>query len=623
MVSAPILFFLSNNQGEKMKKIFIVILLFSIFSSCKKNFEPKDFVYKDILIIKNGSKLIQGKEYEIIWNTKGLNSNKFFTDIVFHFEKEGTYQYKVIKLREKDSTHYSGIIHIPFNASEIWIDLSTSYSTLSCPYSVRLPVFRDENTPEYGANGVLLMNSDKNNYLNFFYSERKLYPQNYSIFVQRWMYELNKNIFVKDSILAQLKELEKHPNSPEVQIIRLIGNSIVMNYSYHTEILEDLANRLKFTPVLNNIEVSSTLSQMLPKNFEKDSLNIKKLIENSIRYNPYSHFAKCIINHGTIFDKRIVNPKTALLFLNKLIQKDSSYELLLRKTFLLSIHFRTDSVDELNKLFWKLKKAYDDYLVDDETYFKLQDCGHSFFISNGYYPNIIRDLAFTTKNYDLYIETLKEMAPKIYGNLFAKGLYYYALGEIYEKINQVDSALKYYYYAQYSLAAPTRFYKKFMDLTKGKMPKDYKAITKILYRKYGSPLIKISGNLPTIEFTNGEKVILDNTKDPKMFIFFSTNCGICEVIFKELSKVRNYLTKKKVKMYFISNEPTKQLENLWIYDYFGTKVVANTREIKNFLGIGDEVPQVLLVNSNNYIVNWINGYYEGNINWEKAISDLN
>ncbi|MEO0075633.1 MAG: hypothetical protein ABIK31_05950, partial [candidate division WOR-3 bacterium] len=354
-----------------MNKVSLFILILSTILSCDKCVEHQDLIYSDFLIIKNGSRLIQGEKYEIIWNTKGLISNKFYSDIIFHFEKQGSFQHRVVKLDKKDSIHYSGVIEIPPNTSWIYISLSTPYNSLSCPYSVRLPVFINETKPEFGANSVALVNSNKDNYLKYFYDERRLYPENYSIYVVRWRYELDNNIFVKDTLMKHLKEFETLGNIPDIQILKLIGNSIIMNYSMHSDILKELSQTLEFSTCLNNWETSGILSNMLINNFDRDTLHIKLLIDNILRYNPYSDFVNSMINRGVLADNRIISPKSALEVFNKLLQRDSSLYILLKKAMLLSLYFNQDSLNQLDLIVSKIQNSYYDYFNDEETYYKI------------------------------------------------------------------------------------------------------------------------------------------------------------------------------------------------------------------------------------------------------------
>ncbi len=599
--------------------IFLLFIIF-LLNSCQKTIEFKDFRYGDFLIIKKGSKLIQGKEYEFYWNTKGLNSNKFYCEILFHYEKDGNYEPRIIRLQKIDSNLYKGVLKIPYRTSWVYLALSTPYSSLSCPYSIRLPVFKDELTPEYGANSVALMNSNKDNYLKSFYSERELYPENYSIYVVRWRYEIEKKIFAKDTIMKNLREIERKGNTPEILIVKLIGNSIIMNYSMHNTILKDLCQRLKFSSLMNNWETAGLFSQMLAKNFAKDS-NIKKLIDTIVKYNPYSYFTETLIRRGILTRKEYTDPATALNVLNKLIQKDSSYWLFPHKATVLTFNYLPDSLTQLEILVKKMLNAYKNYTNDDETYFKLKDYHHAFYMVPGLLPSILRQLAFATEKYETYINYSKELAENLGANLTAKGVFYINLGETYEKIQKNDSALKYYFYSFSLLPNLTQTYEKIKSITKQTEDIKVNRIISFLRKKYGFPLTKII-DLPPITYINGEKEDIRHLHRPKIIFFYSTKCGVCKRVFSDLAKYKPLIEKKSIKIYFISPEAIKELENLWIYKFFGTNVVTNGSLIKSSLGIGDGFPQIILINSNNYIVNWFNGYSEGT-DWRQILKYLN
>ncbi len=600
--------------------IFLLFIIFLLYS-CQKTIEFKDFRYGDFLIIKKGSKLIQGKEYEFYWNTKGLNSNKFYCEILFHYEKDGNYEPRIIRLQKIDSNLYKGVLKIPYRTSWVYLALSTPYSSLSCPYSIRLPVFKDELTPEYGANSVALMNSNKDNYLKSFYSERELYPENYSIYVVRWRYEIEKKIFAKDTIMKNLREIERKGNTPEILIVKLIGNSIIMNYSMHNTILKDLCQRLKFSSLMNNWETAGLFSQMLAKNFAKDS-NIKKLIDTIVKYNPYSYFTETLIRRGILTRKDYTDPATALNVLNKLIQKDSSYWLFPHKATVLTFNYLPDSLTQLEIIVKKILKAYKNYVDDDETYYKLRDYYHAFYLVPGLMPSVLRQLAFITGDYKTYINYSKELARNMITNLSAKGIFYFNIGEVYEKISLKDSALKYYYYAYSVLPNLFETYSKIKSITKQTNDKEVSRIITRLRTKYGFPFTKMN-NIPPIVYINGETEDINQLKVPKLIFFYSTTCSICKQAFSDLSKVKPMLERKRVKLYFISPDDIQVIKDLWIYKFFGTNVISNSGMIKGALGVGDGFPHIILINSNNYVVNWFNGYFNEGMNWVEILKKLN
>lgn len=606
-----------------MYRTFLFLVLVFLLICCEKSTPPRDYNYKNLLVIKNGIKLIQGKNYEIIWNVEGLNSDIFFSNIIFHFERNGNFQTKVIKLSRLDSIHFKGTISIPPKTSSVFIGLSTPYSSLSCPYSIRLPVYINEYVPEYGANSVLLLNSNKSEYLKFFYQERWLYPENYSIFVSKWLFELDNKIFSKDSIQRDLMELNELSYSPDILIVKLIGNSILMNYSHHKEIIKDLSQNLKFSSCLNNWETADILFKMLKENIYKDSVNIKNLIDSIIKYNPYSHFVNSLISGGSISDKRIVNPTTAIKVLNKLNKSNLNYFFLLKKAFILASNYHFDSTKTLNEIVEIIHKSFINYFKDDEYYYKIQDFYHTFLKASSYLPYIYKQLAFATNRYSDISEYLKDFINIPYTNLVSKGIFYLSLGEIYEKMNLKDSALKYIFYS-YSTIPNSPFLKEKLSrlIKDGKKSIFYQKLA-LLKQKYGFPMSKIGPDFPLFEYLDGRKEDITKWNGPKILVFFSVNCNSCEILFATLAKFKDLLETKKARLLILSSDEFSKLQNLNIYKFWNARIVANSRQFKNYFGMDDNVPQIIFINSDNFIVNWFNGLPDYQFNWSEILINLN
>jgi len=574
-----------------------------------------------MLFIKNGKKLLQGNEYEFFWNTSGLNSKLYYTTIVFVFEKDGYSRKEIIKLEKLDSIFYRGVIRIPESSSSVYFCLSTPLADLSCPYAITLPIYKDENTPEFGANSTLLYNSDTQNYLKYFYNERNLYPDNYSIFLVRWLYEMENKIFVTDSVRKHLEELKKEKESSDIQLLKLVGNSMLMDYSEHSKILEYLAQNLKCSNILNNQYVSGVIKHLLINNYKKDTINMKKIIENIVKYSPNSMFCEGMID-GDPKDFKILSPSKIIWLINKNLEKQQTYDLLMSKLQVLSFKFLPDSLEAAELLADKLYRDYINYFVDDDNYYKIKDYYHILYSSIGLLPDVFKKIALVTKDYDKYLGYMKDISEKINTNLSSKAIYYLDIGNVYDSLSILDSASKYYYYSHSLLPVRSLGYEKLNKLTKKMKYSDVDKLIADISKKYGFPFTKIGDNFPLIEYADGTKENLVNTKFPKIVFFYNTTCGPCERAFKDLTKVKSLLENKKIKLFFISPENTDKLKKWWIYDSFGVKVIKNASQIKSAFASDDSVPQILLLNSDDYIVNWINGYSPDGMNWEEILGKL-
>ncbi len=605
-----------------MRKILFIFLALMVLGCSQQNVTSNNnYNYADLLFIKNGKKLIQGNEYEFFWKTSGLNSKVFYSAISFIFEKDGFSRNEIIKLEKIDSVFYRGFVRIPEFASSVYFALTTPLADLYCPYSITLPIYKDENTPEFGANSTLLYIADTQNYLKYFYNERSFYPDNYAIYLVRWLYEMEKKIFVADSVRKHLEELKKEKDSPDIQLLKLVGNTMLMDYSEHSKILENMAQNLKCSNILNNQYVAGAVRQLFINNYEKDTVNIKKIIENIVKYCPNSMFSQGMIEPGPK-NVKILPPSIILWLINKKLESQTDYDLLIPKFNILTFNFLPDSLEAAKILANKLYTDYINYFVDNDNYYKIKDYSHSLYSRIGMLPSAYKKLAFVTKDYDKYLGYMKEIAEKINYNLSSKALFYYDIGLVYDSLSILDSASKYFYYSHSLLPVRSLGYAQLKKLTPKMGYSDVDKFVADISKKYGFPLTKIGDNFPSIEYVDGTKEDIANNKVPKIVFFYNTTCGPCERAFKDLKKVKSLLDNKKIKLFFISPENTDKLKKWWIYDSFGVKVINNAAQIKSAFGSDDSVPQILLLNADSYIVNWITGYSPEGMNWEEILGKL-
>ncbi len=145
---------------------------------------------------------------------------------------------------------------------------------------------------------------------------------------------------------------------------------------------------------------------------------------------------------------------------------------------------------------------------------------------------------------------------------------------------------------------------------------------KNLNKRFSLPQTRISFNDLLFEYSDGTKEVISDVHQPKLFIFFSTECSGCEKVFNTLAKVKSIIENKKIRIFLISLENADKLNGLWIYSYFNAKVITNTRSLQNLFNLDNAVPKILIVNFKNYIVNLIDGYSDEDINWNRILASL-
>ncbi|HPD34328.1 MAG TPA: hypothetical protein PKV40_08295, partial [Candidatus Kapabacteria bacterium] len=303
-----------------MKKniiLFFLILSCLSFSSCSHNNKSQDYVYKNITI-KNGEKLVQGKEYEVNYRIDHPSNKQYSISVQYQQEKINNFQILSYKLDKIDSIHFAAKIKILPNTSFMTFSLYLPKGEL-IDISKKIPVYKNSNQLEYGANGALLTNADKSSYLKYFYDERKLYPDNLAIYATRWYYEIGAQLINKDSVLDQIQYLEKNYNAhTTLPLLQIIAYTI--NYD-KTKIDEAIQNipKVKFDKSLCNWELSSLLNDIL---FGNDSLHPEQtrlIREQLIQNNPYSFYTHSLINMGVLWNNKNIDSNISINVINKVI----------------------------------------------------------------------------------------------------------------------------------------------------------------------------------------------------------------------------------------------------------------------------------------------------------------
>lgn len=606
-----------------MRNILNILVILCLFISCNnQEIKISDYQHGN-LIIKNGEKLIQGEEYDVILNTAGLAGNEFYVDIYYNLEKDNKFKYKTIPLKKIDEKIYKGRIKILPNTSWIYLHFSGPKQNLDCSYSFQLPVYKNENEFEYAACSAILKNAKKNTYLKYFYLERMLYPDNIAIFATRWSYETKNDLINNDSVEAQIKFLEKHyPSHQALPLLKLIAYSYLQDIDGIMLSCSEIIKNVRYTNALSNWELSGFLSNTLNSNYEKFPSMINKILEVLLDNNPQSHFTKSMIMSGFLKRKENFNQKIILNAINKLAEEQNQKPtLLIQKGITLSKYFLPDSSKEVAEIIEHLIKIYRDYSLTNSLYREGNDSFHAFFMGAGLIQSIIYEWAIKTKEYQKGIDYLKLNLDNFEINNINKGVSYQQISDLFDLSNQKDSALKYLTFNYSFFLVPSKDYllnkfKKILNI------RDENQLSKNileLQNKYKLSKLYLSKNFPLIKFIDGTSLDILDINTPKFFIFFNLQCSPCKDLFNDILRQIQYLKNYKFTFVLISPDKTEKLKKFSIYDSLETKIVSNFDDIVKYFNVGYSAPQFILVREDNSIVGKFFGYKKGSLNWEDII----
>lgn len=617
--SPTFLIFLINN-GVKMEKILNIFATFAVFIltiSCQRS-QIEDFIEKNPsaeIYIKNGSKLIQGKEYEIKFKIYEIKSKKYFVDIFYRFVKNNFVSVKTYPLTQVDTNIFAFKIRIPENLSSFSLSPGGEYSNVKCSYRFILPVYRNDEELEYGAASILMNKSKPDRYLDYFYYERAKHPENLDIFCSRWNYEFWKKIANFDSIRDQIKYLEtnysKHPDLP---LIQLIGYTLVFDTSKVFKIIPNIIKHRKQSNLLSQT-TSSILKSILYKNMDFRPDLCKELISHFVHYNPFSDFTWSLIVSGAFYIKKVVDSMVAISTLNKLlnVQTDSIY-LQLNKLWVLRTFFLKDSANEIEHLIDKLTNIAYDYHKTNRFYLEGKDPFHIFYTSYGLLPSPISVWAIQTKQYEKGIMYLKKLETLFQPGSTNLGLLYLSIADVYRNMPQKDSALKYYYLANLLFPAKHFVERGIMQITKSK---NIKNTLRKLSKLYPNIEIRYT-DIPLVKYIDGTEENLNNLKFSKLFIFFDLTCKSCFELIDDLQEKLNSLQAKGVKFYFVSYESPDKLLKQKLYSIFGSKVISNSYDFVSFFNNGIlETPMWFALDSKNKLISKGSGYSTNSVTWDQ------
>jgi hypothetical protein len=592
--------------------IFLIIIITLSFAGCSNNNETKDYIYKNIRI-KNGQKLIEGKEYEVIYKIGNPIDTQFSLDVYYQQEEINNYTEVVYKFEKIDSVHYTTKIKILPNTSWITMFVYIPYGD-EMYRSTMIPIYKNDHQLSFGANIPLLKYADTSTYLKYFYNERQSYPDNLGIYATRWYYELSWRIINKDSVLNQIQYLEANYNkNTALPLLQLIAYTINYDKSKIDIAIKNI-HKVKSERALNNWELTSLLNDVL---FGNDSLHsdlTKYIREQLILNNPSSFYTSSEIRGGTIWDNKRIDSTIAIDVINKVIEKRPNiiyYNT--PKGIILSKYFLPDSLASLNKTLDLLNNALEEYYNGNyELHFSGKDPNYKMFVTRGLIQSIVYNKAIKLKKYDGAINYFKNSLKNFDPTSNNRAMTYDKIGELYLEENNKDSAIKYYYYAYHILPKPHLLEKLNKIMYNNKRIEGEKLI-KELEAKYQVPAIYLNEKAPKIVYADNSQVNLLNLSKPKLLIFFNLRCSICKDLMVDY--LNSNIDGDDVFVALISPDDINSLKNFKFYELFNTKIIANAFEIIKYFDVGFGAPQYIVISSDNRIISKGDGYMKGSIDW--------
>ncbi|GEM_PF-2034575 len=603
---------------KKYISIFLVsCMLVTLFTNCPKaQKQSKDYVYEN-MVIKNGQKLIQGNEYEVIYRIDNPESDEYSVEVYYQQEKINEFQSIVFRLKKIDSMHYSGKIKILPNTSFIVIYLSLPHEWRT--RSLSIPVYKNSEVLEYSANSALMSNANKDSYLKYFYDEREKYPQNIAIYASRWFYEMSMEILNQDSVLSQIQYLEKqYTNNGALPLLQIIAYTINFNKTKLDSAI-DKVQFVKSETSLNNWELCSLLNDVLWGNDNIYPNLTKTIREQLIINNPFSFFTNSLIGFGTL--RKNIDSNIAINTINTVIShRPNMVYYNITKGFILSKYFLPDSINELNKTIILLNNALEKYYNNNnDLFYSGSDPFHRLYKGRGLVQSIILNKAENTGNYSEAIDFFKKSIKHFEPTSNNVGMTYDMISELYLKANQKDSAIKYLYYAYYLFPGKTDLLNRLNTLVYGKKEVKGDKVTKELREKYKFPRVYLNDNAPLIIYADSSKIDLLKLDKPKLIIFFNLSCGICEDLITDYINSQKQ-NKKDIYVVIISPDNINSLKNFKFYEPLNAKIVANAFDLINYFNVGYAAPQYIAISRDNRILSKGDGYKKGSIDWNSLFS---
>ena len=609
-------------------KFWYVFSFLILIFGCKQSETIDDFT-TEILFIKGGSQLIQGKQYEFVYDLKEFKNQKFFLDAIFAFT-DGKILYQTFRLLPKGSNKFSCNIKIPPNCSYAFFTLSDTIGPLSTcePFTYKFEIYKSKNLIEYGGVELVFRRLNPDKYLDFFYKFRSSNPNNISIYATRWVYEIDNKIENWDSIYNQIKFLEgKYSNRPELPLLQLIAYTYLQRRDGIQKSLRNILEKVEFLQELNFPQLGGVVANILRINAEKEPKLIKDCFNKLLKYNPYSQFALTCLNHNVLIKRNLVDSNIAIGVVNKMLSFNKSLKLALtlQKARILTFCFN-DSLKIVENLINEILNYYKLCSVSDSLYENGFDFAHIFRNQIGLFPTVVGNWARFTKKYMEGVQYLKETLPLIPSTHQIRGFVCYDIAQLYFDLGFRDSSLKYYIYAYKLIPKDAEYYK---DKAKEKISElisnHSKSSFEKVISKYLPRLQYVDKYSPNIVFNDGEVFKMSLPGQNKLIVFFDLNCGSCLEFFESIEKNIDIIKSKRIKILLVTpNDYEKVKENPKYYRYysiFQTGFIKNWQDLVDYFHVPRLYPIIIAVGKNNEIIFRTDGLPNKPLDWSSLFKD--
>ncbi|MGB9703037.1 MAG: hypothetical protein ACPL1A_10010 [Candidatus Kapaibacteriota bacterium] len=575
-----------------IKIILTLFLLFILFSSeiiCETSIHIKPFFPNNF----NSQYLQSGESYfaEILLDSnlnKNINENNSYSVYLligfYSYNETRPLNIRIMNLKRLSNVDYfvTDTFSIPKYTNILFYSLHDNDYLLT--NNEFLPIFNDEFKLNKGGAEYYLNISDSSTYMDNFTFERNFYPDNFNIFVLKWMKEGELHILNRDSIYHDLKLINDSCSLlPNLYIYNFIGYALLQEDSIKNQFLYKISE-YKNIPVLNNYFIAEPFIELL--NFGNDASEFQKdtLIQKIILNNPCSEFAEIFVKRGLLLNIFTTKNLENLIHFFE-IKKDCGFlsyddKLILLEYFIFKIPNKLDSASILSESLFK-------DLQNKNLFSEGKDPFHHLFLKKSILYNLASILYIKNKEYLKGIELQNKLLEIIEPFDLQYSYAYYYKGKFFSLLNQSDSAVKSLtisYKLNSHLSDAYNLLKSiYTNIKSNEFAPNFNNWVDSLLININIPEIPLPENTPLAKTDKGNVNLKDSSN--LLLEFYTKNCSFCienlKQLSKNLNKIRNY------KILIVSDLPpnvlTQELEKLNLnYNYY---IVINSDAFIKFFKV--------------------------------------
>lgn len=541
--------------------------------------------------------------------------NRLFVLFSFFCNRKEGIQTSVSEVFSENEQYFASV-RIPSDSYGCGVSLNTTSSQVNFYPILKIPVFQSKKELNMNTASFIISKSDSSRYLYWFEQERKNFPENISVYYQKWLAELKYRHLTFDGLLKELKYLEQNykgnPTLPFLQFCGYYLLSIKNESEEHNHFKNELAqamNEMKsFRDVseLNKVEFQNLFTQLFSSHTFSKPKSIDEFILELMKNNPSSIFTMGNLKKGYW---RKLTKEEFLNISRSQLKKEKNYRSM--KEYSLALSMFDDSLMKALEIL----KEIESNLADSNYFFKGFDSDHNSTLLPNHLYEIKIAIYEKQKNYSKAIETINTFFANVI-NPPNEDFFYLQKVQFFEKLNQKDSLLK-TLVTGYQLFPDNINFSKLLveEYKKRTASSETGELDSSDYKKWLGKLIgdnrvifsKLNMTAPKIKTGDNSTLALVEIKDFVILEFFETTCSPCIANLKNLTKYfKENPQNKKMKVLVISRENKETLSKFLANHKFDYEIVDNPMEIYDYFRV-ITVPETFIIGKNGTIFRHFSG----------------